>query len=462
MSLSSAPVYELHIADTVPEAESGAAPERESDASRRVMAWAAWHSLLWLVIANGVGVLLAVMLLIPSVSVLLGQWTYGRWMPVHMNLQLYGWCSLPLVAFLLNVYQCRREPIARWVSSVLGLWSLALAVGAVSWLNGQSSGKLFLDWTGYSRVLYPVALAALWFLLAASLTSSWHRDLPEHLLSRITKLAGLVVLALVPFAIYMASSPAIYPPVNPDTGGPTGASQLESTLVIIAILLLLPFGIARRNLQGRWPLAVCFGVFAVEFLLCLGLGHADVSHHRPTQWISLGSLLVWIPLMPAYYQAFLWHKNTRRWRMAFLCWWSILIPTGWMLFLPGVLDHFKFTDGLVGHSLLAMAGFVSSLLIFVLVQMMGDDGWIFNGIWSFSVWQVSVAAYVAIMFYAGWREGSDPAFSMVPGSLRNSIYVARLCLGVLILMASLNWFRDAFTLFREIDASQPQPHKLVR
>jgi cytochrome c oxidase cbb3-type subunit 1 len=187
--------------------------------------------------------------------------------------------------------------------------------------------------------------------------------------------------------------------------------------------------------------------------LCLGLGRADVSHHKPTQWISLGSLLVWIPLTPAYYSAFHWHENTRRWRIAFLGWWSILVPTGWMLFLPGVLDHFKFTDGLVGHSLLAMAGFVSSLLIFVLVQIMGDDGWIFNGTWSFYVWQASVATYVAIMFLAGWREGSAPSFSIVPGVLRNGIYALRLSLGILILIASLDWFRDAFTLFAEIDGS---------
>ena len=261
--------------------------------------------------------------------------------------------------------------------------------------------------------------------------------------------------------IYIASNPALYPPINPDTGGPTGASQLESTLVIIAILLLLPFGISLRKHSGSRIVMWSWILFAAECLLCLGLGRADVSHHKPTQWISLGSLLVWIPLMPTYYGTFLWNFTTRRWRIAFLCWWSVLIPTGWMLFLPGVLDHFKFTDGLVGHSLLAMAGFVSSLLIFVLVQMMGGDGWIFNGTWSFYVWQASVAAYVAIMFFAGWREGSHPSFSIVPGVLRNSLYALRLFLGILILVASLDWFRDAFTLFGEIHGSASRQLKTV-
>ena len=150
--------------------------------------------------------------------------------------------------------------------------------------------------------------------------------------------------------------------------------------------------------------------------------------------------------MPAYYAAFEWNLNTRRWRIAFLCWWAILVPTGWCFFLPGVLDHFKFTDGLVGHSLMAMAGFASSLLIFVMVQLLGDDGWIFTGNWSFWVWHGSVLAYVLLMFFAGWREGSDSAFTAVPGTARNAIYALRLLLGSLMLIASADWLFDASRL----------------
>jgi len=50
---------------------------------------------------------------------------------------------------------------------------------------------------------------------------------------------------------------------------------------------------------------------------------------------------------------------------------------------PGSL---QFTDGLVGHSFVAMAGFTSSLLIFVMVQLLGDGGWIFNRTRSFYLW----------------------------------------------------------------------------
>jgi len=423
----------------------------EPRADFTVLATAAWHSMFWLAFANAVGVLIAVLLIFPQLNGLLGEWTYGRWMPVHIDLQLYGWCSLPLVAFLFSVYGTDRSAVAPWARPALWLWSSTLTVGTVAWLNGISSGKLFLDWSGYTRVLFPLALVGLWAVLAWSLADTWRSN---TLAARLTKLLGLAFLLAVPALIYIASDPALYPPINPDTGGPTGASQLESTLVIIAILLLLPFGLSKRKADTRGILLLTWLVFAAEALLCLGLGRADVSHHRPIQWISLGSLLLWLPLTPLYYNAFTWHANTRIWRIAFLCWWSVLVPTGWCLFLPGVLDHFKFTDGLVGHSLLAMAGFVSSLLIFVLVQLLGEGGWIFNRTWSFWLWQVCVVLYVASMFLAGWHEGTDPSFTMVPGALRTFIYTLRLLLGLGMFVASVEWLLAGSALLKQSQSTE--------
>jgi cytochrome c oxidase cbb3-type subunit 1 len=257
-----------------------------------------------------------------------------------------------------------------------------------------------------------------------------------------------VLLLVVPIVMYIASSPGYYPAINPDTGGPTGASQLESSLIIVAILLMLPFGLTRRKAGHSSVIAIAWAIMVAEFILCFALGRADIGHHHPAQFLSLGSLLLWIPLTPAYYAAFAWRANTRRWRIAFLCWWSALVLTGWIFFLPGILDHFKFTDGLVGHSLLAMAGFTSSLLIFVLVQLLGEGGWIFNRSRSFYGWNIAVLAYVALMTAAGWREGFDPTFTIVPGAARNALYILRLAVGVVMLASSVDWLIDATTLLR--------------
>jgi cytochrome c oxidase cbb3-type subunit 1 len=422
-----------------------------------VLPIAAWHSLAWLFFANLTGVWLAILLLYPAAGRWLGEWSYGRWTPVHLNFQLYGWMALPLVAWAIRIYRADRVPIAAWSRTALILWSLALTIGAVSWLNGNSSGKLFLDWTGYARLLFPLAILFLWMVLVAAYAKAWHEPENRSRLVRVAKLLGLAVLFLVPLVIYLASDPAIYPAINPDTGGPTGASQLESTLIVTLILLLLPYGLTHRKTTGRNWIIVSWVVFAIESALCLGLGRSDASHHLPLQFIGLGSLLIWVPLVPAYFAAFAWPASTRSWRIAVIGYWTLLVPTGWMFFLPGVLDRLKFTDSLVGHSILAMAGFVSSLLILILAVLLDEAGLIFNARWPFIAWHVGTLGYVILFFFTGWKEGGDPAFTIVPGPARNLIYAARLVLGIAMTAASAYWLVRITERIRSQSATDDQP-----
>ena len=127
---------------------------------------AARFSLGWLVAANLVGLLLATLLLWPTLGDALAPLTYGRWMPVHHNAQLYGWCALPLVGLLLRAFLVPGRAADHHTLVTLGAWSAALAFGCVSWLGGEASGKLFLDWTGAARIAFPVALCVLWAVLA--------------------------------------------------------------------------------------------------------------------------------------------------------------------------------------------------------------------------------------------------------------------------------------------------------
>lgn len=435
---TSSPAALLLPASSAPGAPKSRTAANGPHASR-LLTLTAWYAVAWLSISNVIGVGLAVLLLWPRTGAFLASWSYGRWMPVHLNLQLYGWCSLPLVAWLLKIYRADEGSLARWSRAALLLWSLALAMGSLSWLNGHSSGKLFLDWTGYVRVFFPLAILFLWGVLASAAAVQWRGPAREPFSLRAAKLAGLALLFLVPLAIYAACNPDIYPPVNPDSGGPTGASQLESVLIVVLILFILPYGITRRAAHGKRWIVAAWVAFIIEALLCLGLGRADVSNHRSTQFISLGSLLLWVPLMPAYYSAFRWSENTRRWRIAVLAWWAVLIPTGWCLFLPGILDRLKFTDGLVGHSLLAMAGFVTSLLVLLLIGLLRENGDAFQTRWSFIAWQAGTAVYIVVMLIAGWIEGTDPAFTMMPNESRYVLYLIRLGCGIAMALASLEW-----------------------
>lgn len=398
------------------------------------------HGLTWLVVGNAIGVLLAVLLLVPSLNVWLGEWSYGRWMMVHMNLALFGWASLPMVGFLFHVYGAHEGPTALWCRPVVWLWSASLLVGAYSWLSGESSGKLFLDWTGFARIFFPLALGVLWLLLGIAFLRRPRLERNTGITAIAAKALGLLALLAVPFALYLASSPGSYPFINPDTGGPTGQSQLESSLGVVFLLLLVPYGIAPRAAQRRELVLLAWGIFAAEIALCASLGRADISHHVVSQWLSLGSMLLWIPAIPAYYRAFQWRAATRPWRIAMLLWWTLLVLSGWVLFLPGILDRIKFTDVLVGHSLVAVAGFLSAFLLFVMTQLLGDThAWVLTRTSSFVTWNFGLLAYVVVITIAGVIEGGDPAFTIVPGLARDALYILRLLTGVAMLAASLEW-----------------------
>jgi cytochrome c oxidase cbb3-type subunit 1 len=421
---------------------STAKQERTGEGQTNVLAVAAWHSLAWLLISNCVGLLLATLLLFPQLNRVLGEWSYGHWAPLHLNLTLYGWCSLPLVAWLFQVYRADCQPISRWSRSALWAWSAALGVGAASWLTGHTSGKLFLDWQGYSRILLVLAMLFLWLVLAWSFSCHWRLDDNPSIIRRATKIAGLVVLLFVPLTLYWAANPNVYPPVNPDTGGPTGASLLESTLGIVLILLLLPYGLARRVRTNLRSITAAWIFFVLDNILCLALGRGNTSHHQRSEVLGLGSLLLWVPILLAYFNSFEWPATTRRWRSACLFWWGLLVASGWIFFLPGLLDGFKFTDAMVGHSHMAMAGFLSSLNIFLLVVLLGENGRIFNSTWAFFAWQAGTLGYVIIMVLAGWLEGNDPSFTIIPGVGREVIYALRLVCGGMMTAASLHWWLE--------------------
>jgi cytochrome c oxidase cbb3-type subunit 1 len=401
------------------------------------------HGLFWLVLMNAMGVMLSLLLMFPGVNPLLGEWTYGRWMMVHMNLGLYGWCCLPLLALLFKVYRTSDSIAAMWARPVVWLWSASLALGAVTWLNGETSGKLFLDWAGAARIFFPLSMQALWFVLAIAFLDGVRKRRWTHWTQIVGR--GLTVIALlaIPATIYIASSANLYPHFNPDSGGPTGASQLDSSLGIVCILLLLPFAVVQRDKQSKRWVTISWSVLVVESLLCSLIDHSDASHRVPVQYLGLGLMLVWIPLIPRYYASFVWHKETKRWRTAFYAWWIGLVLTGWIAFLPGVLDRIKFTDALVGHSLTAIAGCLSAFLILVMQQMLGPEDTIFRSRRSFLAWNHSVLLYVVLMSIAGWMEGGNPGFTIVPGPVRNTIYALRVLSGLGMFAASIEWLLAA-------------------
>ena len=410
------------------------------------------HSLGWLLAASGVGLWLAALLVWPEAGGAAGGLGYGRWMPLHLNWQLYGWCSLPLVGALLAACLDPRHPGAvRHARVALGGWSLALGLGGLAWLVGVTSGKLFLDWAGWARPLLALAMSLLWTLLAAHLW--WSRERAGTARWRVA--AGLVgALGPVPAVMYWSAGREVYPALNPDSGGATGASLLGSTLGIVAIYGLLPvlLGVERRRRPAGgsprvawfwWAWAASMAVFGR-----IDRGHA--SHHAPGQILGLGVLLVWVPLLWFYGYAWAWPTAALRWLVAAGLWWTLLVASGWVTFLPGVSEASKFTHALVGHAHLAMAGLVSSVNFAVLAclapaaetEAAAGAGAGRGDARVFRLWQGGTAAHVASMIGLGVVEAGREATlfygydGMVGFDWVRLIFAARLVAGAFMVAAA--------------------------
>lgn len=393
------------------------------------MTSAVHHALGWLVFGNAVGLLLSILLLMPQWQP--GEWTYGRWVPLHLNAQLYGWTALPLVGWLLHIFEVDRSKARPWGPAAVWAWTSALGLACCRWLGGETSGKIFLDWRNSSLWAFTAALVLLWIVLAASWRNRSRVWTPRKQRSSLT---GLLGLATVPVLMVISSSPKTYPPVDPTTGGPTGSSLLGSALVVVGLMLMLPRATATRGTGkaglGTWSYFF-FSWIAFAVTEAIGGGHYEA-------W-QIGAMLLlvpWVWLIPRDWSGFLWPENSGTWRVAMLGWWSLLVISGVGMYPPGALDHIKFTQGLVAHSHLAMAGFTTSFVALLLSLLTGRG---LGGFASVIAWNAGAFAMIVVLAAMGWREGNSPEWMIVHAPWREAGLIVRSVCGALMLGASFTW-----------------------
>lgn len=336
--------------------------------ARQLQLSVARHSLCWLAAASLVGLWLALLLIEPEWGAAMGEFSYGRWMPLHLNWQLYGWCSLPMVGTLLQRFLPPSDTALRQAQWALRLWSFALFLGGWSWLRGETTGKLFLDWCGIARLVFLIALAALWGVLAWNYWRSTKARYWRLTLASAGDGLLLGMLAMVPPVLAWSSGRKVYPPIDPGTGGPTGISLLGSTLVIVFVLGILPKVLGLPD-KGRGSERIYWLALALHACLVLVLKSAPPAHTAWQQITGLASLLIWIPGAGFYLRKFSWQPKAKVWLGTTFCWWSVLIVSGVLTFLPGVLDNLKFTNALVAHAHLAMGGLLTGINMLILLHL---------------------------------------------------------------------------------------------
>jgi len=394
------------------------------------------HGLGWLVAANLVGVGLALVLVWPGLGSWLGPLSYGRWVPVHLNAQLYGWCSLPLVGALMAACLVPRHPGAlSHARLALAVWSLVLAGGAVTWLSGHTSGKLFLDWSGWSRVALGLAMCLLWTYLATHLW--WGRERSSTGRWRVAATSVAVLLG-VPVALFWSAGREVYPAVNPHSGGATGAALLGSTLGIVVVFGMLPILLGQAR---RWRTGWFWWALAASLLVFMVIDHGSVSHHDPVQILALGLLLCWIPGLWLYGRAWAWSAGSRPWLFAAGGWWALLLASGWVSFLPGVSESWKFTNALVAHAHLAMAGLVTAVNFVVLNEL--HPARPVGRLAVFWAWQTGAAVHVVLLLGLGLVEAERPTDLWTSVPCTQAVYLGRALAGAVMAGASVQAWREA-------------------
>ena len=402
-------------------------------------------SLACLVGASTVGLWLAFVLLWPEAGGIMGPLTYGRWMPVHLDVQLFGWCSLPIVGGLM----VRMLPPTRaWHTAArvaLAVWLGALVAGPLDWLAGHTSGKLFLDWSGADDFAFAGAQLLLWVVLTAGWWARRRLD-RGRMAHRLADTGMLLFLAAVPFALHFSAQPSVYPPVNPDSGGATGHSLLASSLGVVGIALVLPslFGRPARRRMVEESITISL-IFAANWAVYLYIGHGNASNHDGEQIAGLGTLLVWPPLLVWWFRLFAWEASQRRWLVTTAVWCALLVVDGWVLFLPGVLDRLKFTNAFVAHTHLAMAGLLTALNMLVLVSLAPAStlSRALNARLPWLLWNAGAATMIGVLTWVGFGEAVDPLAIYDGAGAVTFGYTVRLLTGCVMLGAAVLWLRAA-------------------
>jgi len=213
---------------------------------------------------------------------------------------------------------------------------------------------------------------------------------------------------------------------------------------MVMILLLAPLGLCGKSdisARCRW----LWWLWLAELVVFGVIEWCGGTHYDWWQILGLALLAPWLWLVPYAWESYRWPVGAREWRIWVYIWWAVLIVSGWIDYLPEVLDRVKFTNGQVAHGHLAMAGFVSALGMVLLVCVSDVATHLRGGV---KMWNAAVAGYVSSMALCGWGEGGGHAWMSELPEWRGGLLAVRLACGLVMLAVSLMWWWEEVDLPR--------------
>ncbi|MFT4860966.1 MAG: cytochrome c oxidase cbb3-type subunit 1 [Pseudohongiellaceae bacterium] len=392
----------------------------EPESVKLIYHFLCWGS-FWLIVGTVYGLLAAIKLYWPE-AVEYSFFSFGRIRPIHTTIVFFGWTSMALMALTLFVVARTSKiplqaPKAAWVG--LQLWNVSLLMGLITLSLGISNGP-----QEYREVIAPVAIfyaVGLILIFYSCYQTVARRAIPEiyisnwYILGAFSWMTILSITAYLPF--YQEGMGNII------IGGyymHTGVGLWFTPLVLGITYYALP------RLLGKPIYSYALGVLGfwtnLLFYTLIGAHHYIFS---PVPWwlqttAILFSVGMMVPVWSGSGNFFLtargsWHKVRRSYAIIFLLtgiWGYALVST------QGTLEAFRsanvywhFTNFTVGHSHLAMYGFVSFAIwgaIYGLVPRITGNG-LSEGAMGLHFWLAFVGGslYVISISAAGILQGTS-------------------------------------------------------
>ena len=323
----------------------------------------------WLIVGTAYGLIAAVKLYWPE-ALEYPIFSFGRIRPIHTNIVLFGWSSMALVGLALYVVtRTSKTPLVRPQIARLGMycWNSCMVLAVITLSLGISRGpQEYRELLWPIMLLYGIGLGCNFYTAYQTLAN---RTIPEiyvsnwYIMGAFSWLTIIVIIAYLPFyqegmgniviqGYYMHNSVGMW----------FSPMVLGITYYALPRMLGKPIYSYALGALGFWT--------SILFYTLIGAHHFIFS---PIAWwvqttAILFSVGMMVPVWSGFGNFFLtargsWHKVRRSYPLIFLLTgiWGYALASS-----QGTIEAFRsaniywhFTNFTVGHSHLAMYGFVS-------------------------------------------------------------------------------------------------------
>jgi len=372
----------------------------------------------WLAVSLVLGLLSSIKVHSPEFAGEAGFLTYGRVFPAHMSAMIYGWaCQAGFGTLIWLMARLSRQE-CKHVGTILTaghLWNLAVAVGIVSILAGNGTGKPWMDFPSYvwPAMFLSYTAIAVWSIVQFRCRPAGHVYISQWFLLGALVWFPWVFITGHAVVHHFGGSPLMAVAVN---------AWYRSALVL---LFFVPVGVAAAyylapKVSGRPVYSYSLGIMGFWTLAVVGpwagmqkLAGAPI----PTSLVSVGAAALVLFAIPAITVAVnilrtagsrnevVIHSPSLNFTMAGISGLLVLGLLGVVMSLEDPLRFTQFSMAGYGYEMLALYGFFSMCMfgaIYFIVPRLTRREWLSRRLIRMHFWfSVYGSAFIVLFAIIG-------------------------------------------------------------